>query len=483
MSYNGYLLSIVLIPVLLSPVLPFISKKSVWLRNILALLLMLVPFYFLCLLLPEVLSGNIITFSFPFPLGINFILQADIFAVFTAMASVLISAIILFYSFEYIKSYQYQGEYYFIVVLFLGSMMGIIFSANLIFIYIFWEMTALASWRLIGFFREKEYVRRANKAFLMTAAGALFMLAGFLIIAENAGSFDLNLIANSGISGTAVDFAIALILIGIFAKSATFPFHSWLADAGIAPSPVTALLHAAVLVKIGVYVYARLFSFVIIPSDSMRTVILVVIAVSAFMSGGAALVEKDIKRVIAFSTISQIAFIFLGFVSGGKVAFAGAMLFILIHGSAKAGLFLCAGIIEHNVHTKELDKMGGLLKYMPVTALAFAFSALSVMGIPPFAGFFSKFIVIAGSVMNGNVWTGFAFIICAGLTVLYTVRLFTKVFLGKANGDFSFLHKESLKSPMLISVMILAVLSLGFGLFFGEIFSIANLAANQMISI
>lgn len=483
MSYNGYLLSIVLIPVLLSPVLPFISKKSMWLRNILALLLMLVPFYFLCLLLPEVLSGNIITFSFPFPLGINFILQADIFAVFTAMASVLISAIILFYSFEYIKSYQYQGEYYFIVVLFLGSMMGIIFSANLIFIYIFWEMTALASWRLIGFFREKEYVRRANKAFLMTAAGALFMLAGFLIIAENAGSFDLNLIANSGISGTAVDFAIALILIGIFAKSATFPFHSWLADAGIAPSPVTALLHAAVLVKIGVYVYARLFSFVIIPSDSMRTVILVVIAVSAFISGGAALVEKDIKRVIAFSTISQIAFIFLGFVSGGKVAFAGAMLFILIHGSAKAGLFLCAGIIEHNVHTKDLDKMGGLLKYMPVTALAFAFSALSVMGIPPFAGFFSKFIVIAGSVMNGNVWTGFAFIICAGLTVLYTVRLFTKVFLGKANGDFSFLHKESLKSPMLISVMILAVLSLGFGLFFGEIFSIANLAANQMISI
>jgi len=483
MSYDILLLLIVLVPVLLSTTLPAVAKFSVSIRNFAALLLMLVPMVFLCILLPEVISGNTVKYVFEFPLGINFILQADIFATFTALASVLVSTVILIYSFEYIKHYENQNEYYFIVVLFLGSMMGIIFSANLIFIYIFWEMTALASWRLIGFFREKEYVRRANKAFLLTAAGALFMLVGFLIIAETAGSFDLDIIANAGITGGIVDLAIIFILIGIFTKSATFPLHSWLADAGIAPSPVTALLHAAVLVKIGVYVYGRLFSFVIIPSDSLRTAILVVIAVSAFVSGGIAFVEKDIKRVIAFSTISQLAFIFLGFVSGGKVAFAGAMLFILIHGLAKAGLFLCAGIIEHKVHTKELDKMGGLLKYMPFTAVAFACCALSVMGIPPFAGFFSKFLVIIGSVMDGNVFTGFAFIICAAFTVLYIVRLFTKIFLGEERGDFKLLPKEKVFSPMVFSVIILAVLSLGFGLFFGDIFTIANLAANQMITI
>jgi NADH:ubiquinone oxidoreductase subunit 5 (subunit L)/multisubunit Na+/H+ antiporter MnhA subunit len=480
MSYDIMLLLVVAIPVLFSVLIPLLGKVSVFIRNFFALLLMVIPFIFLIIILQGVQLGIPIDFIYEFPmLEINFILHADMFAVFVAMASMLVSIVILIYSFEYIKSYENQNEYFFIVVLFIGSMMGIIFSANLIFIYVFWEMTALASWRLIGYFRETEYVRRANKAFLMTAAGALCMLIGFLMIAEQAGSFDLSVISSADLQGPTINLAIILIILGIFSKSATFPLHSWLADAGIAPSPVTALLHAAVLVKIGVYVYARLFNFTIVPSEEIKIILFTIVAISAFLSGAIAFVEKDIKRVIAFSTISQIAFIFLGFISGGKLAFVGAMLFILIHGVAKAGLFLSAGIIEHKIHTKQLDMMGGLFRYMPITALAFAGCALSVMGIPPFAGFFSKFLVIFGAVYDQNVLVALVFIVCAGLTVLYTVRLFGKIFLGSQK-DYPHIEKENLYSPMVLSVVSLAVLSLLMTFSFGYLFYIANFAAQTI---
>ncbi|GAB1402771.1 NADH-quinone oxidoreductase subunit L [Elusimicrobiota bacterium] len=480
MSYDIMLLLVVAIPVLLSVFIPLFGKVSVFIRNFFALLLMLIPLTLLIIIFQSLMSGSPVEFVYEFPiLEINFILQADIFALFVAMASVLVSIVILIYSFEYIKDYKHQNEYFFIVVLFVGSMMGIIFSANLIFIYVFWEMTALASWRLIGFFREKEYVRRANKTFIMTAMGALCMLVGFLMIAEQAGSFDLNVISSADLHGSAVNWAIIFIILGIFSKSATFPVHSWLADAGIAPSPVTALLHAAVLVKIGVYVYARLFNFTIVPSEEIRIVLFTIVAISAFLSGAIAFVERDIKRVIAFSTISQIAFIFLGFISGGKLAFIGAMLFILMHGVAKAGLFLSAGIIEHKIHTKQLDMMGGLFRYMPITAVAFAGCALSVMGIPPFAGFFSKFLVVFGAVYDQNIFVALIFIACAGLTVLYTVRLFKKVFLGNQK-DYHHIEKENLYSPMVFSVVSLAVLSLLMTFSFGYLFYIANLASQTI---
>ena len=192
------------------------------------------------------------------------------------------------------------------------------------------------------------------------------------------------------------------------------------------PSPVTALLHAAVLVKIGVYVYARLFNGIIIPSETVRTAVFVIIALSAFISGGAALIEKDIKRIIAFSTVSQLAFIFLGFAAGSRLAFAGSMLFILMHSTAKAGLFLSAGIIEHQTHTKDITKMGGLAKVIPVTFAAFLLCMMSIIGIPPMGGFFSKFMVITGAAEAGYAGVAAAFVIAATFTILYMLRVFYK---------------------------------------------------------
>jgi NADH:ubiquinone oxidoreductase subunit 5 (subunit L)/multisubunit Na+/H+ antiporter MnhA subunit len=253
---------------------------------------------------------------------------------------------------------------------------------------------------------------------------------------------------------------VVLILFGILSKSATFPLHNWLPDAGVAPSPVTSLLHAAVLVKIGVYMYARLFVINLNVDTVFTVAVPVIAAVSALVSAGVALSSNDIKRIIAYSTISQLAFILLGLSSGSKIGVLGAMLYILMHSVAKGGLFLCAGIVEHNLHTKDITKMGGLYKQMPVTAFAFAFCAFSVMGIPPFGGFFAKYLVINGIVSAGSVALAAVFIIGAIMTILYLLRLFVKVFLGQTVSEV----REG--TPLMVgSVLLLALLSAALGIF------------------
>jgi NADH:ubiquinone oxidoreductase subunit 5 (subunit L)/multisubunit Na+/H+ antiporter MnhA subunit len=377
-----------------------------------------------------------------------------------AVVSSFVSAIVVFYSFDYISHYDNQNEYYAMVALFLGSMMGLIFSGNLILLYTFWELTAVASWRLISFFRGPEHVAQGNKAFLVTVGGALLMLLGFILLYQQTGTFDLAVLKETVASHPVSWGVTALILAGILSKSATLPFHTWLPDAGVAPSPVTALLHAAVLVKIGVYVFARLFVFTM-PLDAFwHNAVPVIAAISALVSAGAALVETDMKRIIAYSTVSQIGFIFLGMSIGSPLALAGALLYILMHGLAKAGLFLGAGIVEQNTHTKDITKLGGLMKTMPWTGIAFLVCSFSVMGVPPLGGFWSKFMVIAGTVAAGNTAMAFVFLAGAVLTILYLLRAFCLIFLGEAKIP----AKE--ESPhMVASVCVCAVLSLAAGLF------------------
>jgi NADH:ubiquinone oxidoreductase subunit 5 (subunit L)/multisubunit Na+/H+ antiporter MnhA subunit len=364
------------------------------------------------------------------------------------------------------------------VVLFIGSMMGLVFSANLIFMYLFWEITALTSWRLIGFFREKSYVMKADKAFLVTVFGALVMLLGFILLYAQTGSFDLAVIKSSLGTKAVPDIVVLLILFGILTKSATLPFHTWLPDAGIAPSPVTALLHAAVLVKIGVYVFARLFIATFTISAIWHTIVPVIAAASALISAGAALVETDMKRIIAYSTISQIAFIFLGLALGGEMGLAGALLYILMHGLAKAGLFLSAGIVEHGTHTKDITKMGGLFAAMPLTAVSFLFCAFSVMGTPPFGGFFSKYMVMSGA-FSDNVWIALTFLVGAFLTILYLFRLFNMVFMGDENTPST---REG-SSIMVASVAVLGILSLLGGIFIKYPASFVQTTVKQMLGI
>jgi proton-translocating NADH-quinone oxidoreductase chain N len=475
------LLCIVFVPTFGALLLPLVGLVSPKLRNLLGLAFVACSFVLSLTLIPLVTSGKAID-GWSLPYGLGWGLHADSLAVFMAIVSSFVSSIILLYSTGYIRPYRNQNEYYLMVVLFLGAMMGLVFARNLILLYVFWEITAIASWRLIGFFREKQHVLRADKAFLVTVFGALAMLLGFIALAQQAGSFDLAGIrsyfdadAARSVSG----LAIVLILMGILSKSATLPFHTWLPDAGVAPSPVTALLHAAVLVKIGVYVFARLFVATLPAlsySQGWHTAMMIIAAASALVSAGAAMIDTDLKRIIAYSTVSQIGFIFLGFAMGSEIGVSGALLYILMHGLAKGGLFLCAGIVEQKTHTKDITKMGGLIKVMPVTAISFLFCAFSVMGVPPFGGFFSKYMVISSAV-DGNFWVAITFILGAFMTIIYLLRVFTLVFLGQ--GKFQEIREGS---PVMVTcVAALALISLAAGVAILPFSQFAHIATGQML--
>ncbi len=470
---RNMMLLAILLPIVGAFTLPIIGRISPKFRNCLAFLLVTASFIASAALAGSVLANHTVHLFIPLVLGFDINLTADALGVFMALSASFVAIFIVLYSFGYIKHQENQNEYYLMVVLFIGAMMGLVYSQNLIFIYLFWEISAICCWRLIGFFREREVVLRADKAFLITVFGALAMLLGFVILYNDFGTFNLQQMHGK----TASDLAVLLIMCGIFSKSATLPFHSWLPDAGVAPSPVTALLHAAVLVKIGVFVFARIFVSTLGLGSVWHHVLPVVIAISAIVSGGAALMENDIKRVVAYSTVSQLAFIFLGFFMNNPLAITGGLFFIFAHALAKGGLFLCAGIVEHTVHTKDIRKMGGLAKTMPVTAGAFALCSLSVMGIPPFGGFFAKYMIISGAVQNGHPWLAAVFMLGSLLTILYLFRVFAIVFMGDSKQES---HREG-TTIMIVTVSILAVLSLLSGLLIHYPSQFIQLAVRQMI--
>lgn len=478
MKTNALVWAAMFVPIAGSFLLPLAGGISKALRNLGAFLLVGTSLLCSGLLVPTVQAGTTLRISCPF-LGGGQLFQADSLSVFMALVSMLVGAVIVLYSMGYISHYDNQNEYYFMVVLFLGSMMGIIYAANLILIYLFWEITAVACWRLIGFFREPLCVVRADKAFLITGFGAFVMLIGFIMVYGQYGSFDLEAIKSASTAHPVANLAVFLILFGILSKSATLPLHSWLPDAGVAPTPVTALLHAAVLVKIGVYVYARLFVATFTIDPLWNQVVPLVAGVSALVSGGAALVETDMKRIIAYSTISQLGFILLGLSIGNPLGFAGGLLYILMHSIAKGGLFLCAGVVEQKLHVKDITRLGGLIRTMPVTAVSFLLCAFSVMGIPPFGGFFSKYLVIAGSLKSGDYPIAAIFTLGAFLTVIYLFRLFAMIFLGEAKTT-----PVTEGAPVMVaSVAFLALLSLAGGLLINYPSSYVQTTVQQILGV
>lgn len=456
MTNTAILKTTVFLPLIGAFLIPFANKISPQTRNILALLLGFLTFLSSAFLIPIVLNGGVITYAISLPLDFNFVITADLLSVFMATISSFVSTVIIYYSIGYISHYEHQTEYYLMVVLFLGSMMGLVYSMNLLWMYVFWELTAVCSWRLVGFFRADRDILKANKTIIVTVMGALFMLAGIIMIYFNKGTLDLRILRGETITAVAA----FLILIGILTKSATLPFSTWLPDAGVAPATVTSLLHAAVLVKIGVYAYAKIFGVSIIPPPFFSETVLFIAALSAIVSAGAALIETDIKRIIAYSTISQLGFIFLGLACSNYIAFVGGLIYILMHSVAKGGLFLVAGIVEQKTHTKDITKMGGLARTMPITAVSFALCSLSIMAVPPLGGFFGKFFVFAGATEHGNPWIIGLFLFAAMLTILYLLRLFYLVFLG--GEDKPNLPREG-SFTMVSSVAALAVISVILG--------------------
>lgn len=455
---NGIMIVSVLFP-FLGAVLVMIANRLGGDTGKTALLTAAVAFALSIMALCYTGAGARADFIIYMPMGTDFHLVGNMMAAFMATASSFLSFVIMYYSTAYIEEGPYRAEFFATAMAFLGAMLGLVYSTNLVWIFVFWEITAICSWRLVGYFRGETDVLKANKTFIITVFGALFLLLAIVDIATTNGTIDLVHLKGAHISLAATIF----IMLAAFSKSAIFPFSSWLPDAGVAPSPVTALLHAAVLVKIGVFAFAKIFSFIVLDISTAQFVMYIA-GISSIIAGASALKETNIKRIIAYSTISQLGFIFLGIAAGGFVGMSGALLFMLMHGVAKGGLFLCAGIIEHKTHTKDIMQMGGLARVMPITAIAFGMCALSVMGIPPFGGFFSKFMVFMAAANNAPWPVLVIFAAAAVFTLAYLSRLFYMVFLAQGTKEYD---KDGHEAPhqMVISVAVLAVLALLLGVF------------------
>ena len=462
----------VFVPIIGSLTIPIAGRISKSARSAWSVLLGAVTACLPLFLISFALGGGHEVFRKPFVLGFDFILIVDPLSVFMAAVSSFIGFLIIVYSLGYICHEEDQNEYYLMVLLFIGSMMGLVFSGSLIFMYLFWEIIAICCWRLIGFYRKREFVIKADKAFLVTFFGAVVMLLGFIQIYGQTHTFDLTAMRGTVIPGTAV----LLILVGMFSKSATVPLHTWLPDAGVAPTTVTALLHAAVLVKIGVYAFARIFIYTFQIPDGWKNAIPIIVVVSGLVAAAAAAVENDFKRILAYSTVSQISYIFLGLSVMNTTGISGSLLFILMHGLAKAGLFLCAGIVIHATHKRDIREVGGLIKTMPITGVAFLFCAMSVIGIPPFGGFFSKFMVIMGTVQAGKVWLAAVALFTAVLTMFYLLKVFSQVFLGEPKEAVP----EKTRS-MVYVVALLAILSLAGGILVAYPMKLVNVATSSIM--
>lgn len=355
-----------------------------------------------------------------------------------------ISFMVHLYSLGYMHGEKGFQRYYAFLSLFSFSMLGLVVATNIFQMYIFWELVGASSFLLIGFYYTKpSAVSASKKAFIVTRFADLGFLIGILILSFFTETFNFidmtsapeNVLASTGgatfMGASVLTWALVLIFMGGMGKSAMMPLHIWLPDAMEGPTPVSALIHAATMVVAGVYLVARMFP-VYLMEEAALTIVTVVGALTALYAAIVACTQVDIKRVLAFSTISQIAFMMVSLgvarpeIHEG-VGYMASMFHLFTHAMFKALLFLGAGALIHAVHSNDYTSMGGLRKYMPITHITFLIGCLAIAGIPPFAGFFSKDEILVAAFENSMLW-GLWMTAVAGLTAFYMFRLYYRIF-------------------------------------------------------
>ena len=389
-----------------------------------------------------------------------------------------VSLMVHIYSAWYMKGDKRIKVYYSFLSLFTFSMLGLVLASNLFQMYIFWELVGVSSFLLIGFYYEKpQAVAAAKKAFIVTRFADLGFLAGILILSYYSQSLDFltvierltsdslylhNTVTASFIGISALTWALVLIFIGGAGKSAMFPLHIWLPDAMEGPTPVSALIHAATMVVAGVFLVARLFPVYVLSCPLALDLIAYIGIFTALFSALIACTQTDIKRVLAYSTISQIGFMMFslgisGYGGENGLGFMASMFHLFTHAMFKALLFLGAGAVIHFIHSNEMKNMGGLRKKMPITNISFFIACLAISGIPPFSGFFSKEEILSATwVSNKTIFIAALF--TAFLTAFYMFRLYFRIFWhiepdkSKAKSEGNFF--------MILPLLLLSILSI-----------------------
>ncbi|WP_084353287.1 monovalent cation/H+ antiporter subunit A [Primorskyibacter flagellatus] len=402
-------------------------------------------FVLLMLSAPAVMRGEVLQFQLEWlpMLGLNVNFMLDGLGLLFAGLILGIGMLIILYARFYLSREDPMGQFYTYLLLFQGAMVGIVLSDNILLLLVFWELTSLSSFLLIGYWKHLPEGRQgARMALTVTGLGGLAMIAGMLILGQIVGSFDLSVILQNKELIQASPYylpALILILIGCFTKSAQFPFHFWLPHAMAAPTPVSAYLHSATMVKAGLFLMARMWPvlsgtpewFYIVATTGLITMVLGAVI---------ALFKDDLKALLAFSTVSHLGLItmLLGF--GTEAAALVAVFHIINHATFKASLFMCAGIVDHEAHTRDIKRLGGLRHLMPVTFVIVTIAALSMAGIPPLNGFLSKEMMLEEA--SHTAWLNNPWILPALATfgavfsVAYSLRLIVHVFLGPKRDDY-----------------------------------------------
>jgi NADH-quinone oxidoreductase subunit L len=361
------------------------------------------------------------------------------------------------YSVEYMRGDPRFFWFYALLSLFTGSMLNLVVANNLFQLLVGWEGVGICSYLIIGFwFQEKANVDAANKAFITTRIGDVPFVFGIFAMVAGVGTANIQTVLKGADSGGFSHLLLLtgaiLLLGGAIGKSAQFPLHVWLPDAMAGPTPASALIHAATMVVAGVYLIARMFP-VFADSQGALSVVAVIASITMLLGAAIALVQDDLKRVLAYSTVSQIAYMFAA-LAIGEHGFTAGLFHMFTHAAFKALLFLAAGSIIHAVHSNNMSEMGGLRRSMPVTFVLFLIGTAALMGVPPFAGFWSKDEIIAVAFRDGN-WLVFASAaVTAALTAFYMTRAVLLTFFGEYRG-----HGHPHESPawMLVPMAVLAV--------------------------
>jgi len=373
-----------------------------------------------------------------------------------AVIAAVIGELAVIFSGDYMHGDSQLGRYYFLVLLFIGAMCGLVLTSSLLFLFVFWEITALCSYALISYYNDDpKAVAGGIKALIITQLGGVGLLAGALLAYTQTGSFEYSKFfeAAAGLPASTLAVIAFGALIAAAAKSAQVPFQTWLPDAMEAPTPISALIHAATMVNAGVYLLARFYpAFAEVPY--WRAAVVAVGAVTALLAALMAMVAGDLKRVLAYSTVSQLGYMVYAIGTGGVFA---AQFHLLSHAVFKALLFLGAGAVIHAVGTREMRRMGAGNVQMPFVRNVFILGALALAGLPIMNGFWSKELVLEAGLEHGPAWAYWMMVLGAGLTAFYTFRMVWMVFFAPSSGQQ---HAHPHPTPQGMAVA-LAPLALG----------------------
>ena len=421
-----------------------------------------------------VFAGDVHVYSFEWlpALGLNLSFRLDGLGFLFALLILGIGLLIILYARYYLSKQEPQGRFFAYLLLFMGAMLGVVLSENMLVMLVFWELTSLSSFLLVGFWNHKAEARRgARMALTVTGGGGLALLAGTLLIGKMVGSFELSDVLASGYIIRNHDLypvALVLVLLGVFTKSAQFPFHFWLPQAMAAPTPVSAYLHSATMVKAGVFLLARLHP-ALGESELWFYLVSLTGLITLLLGAGMALFQHDLKGLLAYSTISHLGLITLLFGLDTPLSSVAAVFHIINHATFKASLFMAAGIIDHETGTRDMRMLRGLWRYMPHTAVLAMVAAASMGGVPLLNGFLSKEMffseTLTQDMLGGFNWVIPAAATLAGaLSMAYSIRFIHDVFF---NGKPTDLPKPNPHEPpryMKVPVEILVLLCLAVGM-------------------